>query len=190
MRYALRVSDRTVRRILHKDLKFHSYKLAVVQYLNPRDFVSRKRACELIIENLPSYSSATRHIFMCQDMWIDKTCKIGVTRTSKTLWAAPACRTCDCFVCFIQNWHYWSVFFEENVRVIIVTSVRYANILHVMLEELHLPKLEKTDISDVWFQQDGATAYMTRQWLYCANTSLDVSSLWGAIFSGHHARQI
>lgn len=51
---ALRISDRTLRRILHQDLKFHPYKLAVVQKLNPRDFDSRQRTCEAIVENQPN----------------------------------------------------------------------------------------------------------------------------------------
>lgn len=36
---AFTVPDLTVRRILHEDLKIHPYKVAVVQKLNPRDFV-------------------------------------------------------------------------------------------------------------------------------------------------------
>ncbi|GFT37526.1 DUF4817 domain-containing protein [Nephila pilipes] len=51
---ALRLSYRTVRRILHEDLKFHPYKLVVVEKLNPGDFLIRKRACETFVENLPN----------------------------------------------------------------------------------------------------------------------------------------
>lgn len=35
---ALRLSDRSVRRILHMDLRFHPYKLAIVQQLQPGDY--------------------------------------------------------------------------------------------------------------------------------------------------------
>ena len=42
---ALRLSDRTVRRILHNELQFHPYKLAVVQELTDRDFVAHETAC-------------------------------------------------------------------------------------------------------------------------------------------------
>lgn len=38
---ALRISDRTVRRILHKDLKFHPYKIQVAQQLKPQARASR-----------------------------------------------------------------------------------------------------------------------------------------------------
>lgn len=53
---ALSISDCTVRRILHEDLNFHLYKLAVVQKLNPCNFVSHKNACEALIVNLPHNS--------------------------------------------------------------------------------------------------------------------------------------
>jgi uncharacterized protein YlaI len=38
---ALRLSDTTVRRILHKDFNFHPYKLMLVQELNQQDFGRR-----------------------------------------------------------------------------------------------------------------------------------------------------
>ena len=38
---ALGLSDRSVRRILHDDLHYHPYKLAIVQELSERDFNSR-----------------------------------------------------------------------------------------------------------------------------------------------------
>lgn len=50
---AMGISDTTVRRILHEDLKLHPYKLAVVQELTERDFVARQNACEMLINNLP-----------------------------------------------------------------------------------------------------------------------------------------
>jgi len=51
----LRLSNRTVIRILHDDLHHHPYKIQVVQTLNEKDDVSRRRFCEqflaLINEN-------------------------------------------------------------------------------------------------------------------------------------------
>ncbi|KAG5326261.1 MOS1T transposase, partial [Pseudoatta argentina] len=44
----LGILDTTVRRILHKELQFHPYKLAVVQQLSERDFVARQNLrCDL-----------------------------------------------------------------------------------------------------------------------------------------------
>jgi hypothetical protein len=37
---ALRMSDRTVRRILHEDLDFHPYKMVMVQAINDQDTIN------------------------------------------------------------------------------------------------------------------------------------------------------
>ena len=39
---ALRMSDRTVRRILREDLNFHPYKMVMVEAINDEDTVNRK----------------------------------------------------------------------------------------------------------------------------------------------------
>ena len=49
-------------------------------------------------------------------------------------------------------------FFEENERAVTVNAARYRE----MIEEFFLPHLEEMDVGDVWFQQDGATAYTAR----------------------------
>lgn len=46
---AVGLSNRSVRRILHEELKFHPYKLSVVQELNPRDFATWENACEALL---------------------------------------------------------------------------------------------------------------------------------------------
>lgn len=48
----LTISDLIVEQILHENIKFDPYKLAVVNHLNPRDRVARKRACVDYIEQL------------------------------------------------------------------------------------------------------------------------------------------
>jgi len=45
---ALRISDRTVHRILHKDLNFHPYKMVMVQAINNQDIVNRKTVCDVL----------------------------------------------------------------------------------------------------------------------------------------------
>ena len=49
-------------------------------------------------------------------------------------------------------------FFDENERALTVNEIRYRD----MIEEFFLPSLEETDIRDVRFQQDGATAHTAR----------------------------
>ncbi|PSN37642.1 hypothetical protein C0J52_25939 [Blattella germanica] len=55
---AIGISDRSVRRILHFDLKFHPYKMVVTQELSHRDWESRRICAEnmnAIQENFPGH---------------------------------------------------------------------------------------------------------------------------------------
>ena len=49
---ALRLSDRSVRRILHLDLRMHPYKIAFAQKLKGRDFENRTKLCRDLL-NVP-----------------------------------------------------------------------------------------------------------------------------------------
>ena len=49
---ALGLSDRSVHRILHKDLNFHPYKTATVQELNDHDMANRRISSEQLLEML------------------------------------------------------------------------------------------------------------------------------------------
>ena len=49
---AIGLSDRSVLRILHKDLNFHSYKIAIVQKLSDRDMANRRISSEQLLEML------------------------------------------------------------------------------------------------------------------------------------------
>jgi hypothetical protein len=51
---ALGISDRSVRRILLTDLKYHPYKMMIVQELRECDWLSRQASCEAILENVPA----------------------------------------------------------------------------------------------------------------------------------------
>jgi hypothetical protein len=159
---ALRISDRTVRRILHQDLKFHPYKLAVVQKLNPRDFVSRQRACEAIVENLPNNAlvffsdEAHFHLSGC------------VNKQNMRYWSGVNPRELHEKPLHAERVTVWCAlsrtgiigpwFFEENDRAVTVTSERYIQ----MIQEFFLPKLDELGVRNVWFQQDGATAHTAR----------------------------
>ena len=46
------LSDRSLRRILHKDFNFHPYKIAIVQNLNVRDVPNRRISSEQLLEML------------------------------------------------------------------------------------------------------------------------------------------
>jgi hypothetical protein len=46
---ALRMSDCTVRQILHEDLNFHPYKMVMVQAINDQGNVNQKTVCEALV---------------------------------------------------------------------------------------------------------------------------------------------
>ena len=159
---AIGLSNTTVRRILHEDLHFHPYKLAVVQELTERDFVARQNACEMLIDNLPGDAvvffsdEAHFHISGC------------VNKQNMRYWCGVNPRelhqkplNCE----RVTVWCAMSVmgiigpyFFEENERAVTVNGARYRN----MIEEFFLPSLEEMNVRNVWFQQDGATAHTAR----------------------------
>lgn len=90
---ALGMSDRSARRIFHEELQFHSYKLAVVQELNPRDFISRKYACEAfltICPMMPLCSLAMRLIFIYPVASINRTCDTEVAQISQNFMSSPS----------------------------------------------------------------------------------------------------
>ena len=49
-------------------------------------------------------------------------------------------------------------FFEEDEVTVTVNSDRYVK----MLEEFFFPQIEELDQGDIWFQQDGTTAHISR----------------------------
>ena len=61
---ALRMSDHTVRRILHEDLNFHPYKMVMVQARNDQDTVNRKTLCEVPLNAL---DNDLNHVLMMDE---------------------------------------------------------------------------------------------------------------------------
>ena len=159
---ALELSDRSVRRILHYDLHFHPYKMAIVQELSERDFNSRRNACEVLLEVVPEnaivFFSDEAHFHLCG----------SVNKQNMRYWAYTNPRelhqrplhspkvTVWCAISssgIIGPW-----FCEENEVAVTVNSHRYVN----MLQDFVFPRLDELDLEDIWFQQDGATAHTAR----------------------------
>lgn len=159
---ALGISDRTVRRILHGELHFHPYKLAVVQQLTARDFNARQTACESLLENLPPDAlvffsdEAHFHISGCVNK---QNMRYWSGDNPRELHEKPLhCERVTVWCAFSKAGIIGPYFFEENNRAVTVNSERYTE----MIREFFLPKLEEMDLGDVWFQQDGATAHTAR----------------------------
>lgn len=67
-------------------------------------------------------SSATRYIFTCHDVWINKTCDTRVAENLENYMSSPNGTTCHSLVRIIQNCHYWPTNFGENDEAITVAS--------------------------------------------------------------------
>ena len=163
---ALGFSDRSVRRILHFDLRFHPYKLACVQELSERDYQSRVNCCLQIISKLPKNSvlltSDEAHFHLSGFVnkqnfryWSDENPQQLVQQPlhSKrvTVWCAVGS------VGVIGPY-----FFEEGDTAAAINSDRYVKMLVKFLQ----PKLIDLGLmtsGNLWFQQDGATAHTARK---------------------------
>ncbi|KAG8323031.1 hypothetical protein J6590_013025 [Homalodisca vitripennis] len=61
---ALGLSERSVRKILHKELQLHPYKIMVAQKLSEEDYETRRAACDDILQNIPPdavFNSTNNH---------------------------------------------------------------------------------------------------------------------------------
>ncbi|GFG35481.1 hypothetical protein Cfor_00547 [Coptotermes formosanus] len=61
---ALHLTPRTVRRILHEDLKFHPFKIQVVQQLLPRDLKQRSECCRKLLQVIERTPQFLDHLIM------------------------------------------------------------------------------------------------------------------------------
>lgn len=159
----LRINRESVRRILHKELKFHPYKMLIVQKLKATDFAAREDFAyrmQVILgsnENLKLLMSDEAHFHL----------NGTVNKQNLRYWAAE-----DPHLIYQRPLHspkvtVWCAigffgiigpyFFEENGTTVTVNSARYIRMIETFLE----PELRRQGIrlKDVWFQQDGATSH-------------------------------
>jgi len=163
---ALGLSDRSVRRILHEELFYHPYKIMLVQELKHEDFVNRVNLCQEMLNRIPAtstfWSTDEAHFHLSGD----------VNKQNFRYWADTNPRQLHERPLHSQKVTVWCAiskfgiigpyFFEENGHTVTVTAQRYV----FMLENFFEPKLqelsEQTNLGEIWFQQDGATAHTAR----------------------------
>ena len=160
---ALSLSLRSVRRILHLDLKFHPYKLMVVQELLDRDHEIRVTCCQDILEHVPAnaalITSDEAHFHLSG--YVNKqNFRYWSESNPRSLHEEPLHSERVTVWCAVANFGVWGpYFFEEEEKVVSVTSSRSVQMLQNFLK----PKLQDLDDnSTVWFQQDGATAHTAK----------------------------
>ena len=156
---ALHLSEWTVRRILHANLKFCPYKMIIVQEFSERYWKNRRACCNDILQNVPEnavlITSGKAHFHLCG----------SVNKQNFRYWAADNPRQLHerplhsprvAVWCAAGSLGVWGpYFFEERGATVTITTDSYIEMLRHFLE----PKLRELQNPDVWFQQDGATAH-------------------------------
>lgn len=168
----LTISRTSLRRILTKDLKFHPYKLQLVQELKPNDHHLRRAFAERMLERFRSLNnilfSDEAHFHLSG--YVNKqNCRYWAVENPKlkhqrplhslkvTVWAAMSAEG-------IIGPHFFE---NERGQTVTVNSDRYT----VMLRNFFFPQLHNFEAynSRTWFQQDGATSHTSNDSLAVVN---------------------
>lgn len=168
----MHMSASTLRRILIKDLKFHPYKLAVCQKLNPGDYRRRVEFCQQITgildgnENAVLLMSDEAHFHL--DGFVNKqNFRFWCSENPQVLQEKPLhCPRVTVWCAVGEVGVIGPYFFEDdNGQTVTVNAERYLEMLNNFL----LPFLRNRRIAmrNVWFQQDGATAHTARNSMAC-----------------------
>jgi hypothetical protein len=164
---ALGLSDRSVKRILHRDLHMHPYKMMITQALSERDFETRRAVCKDILQNIPAgnvlISSDEAHFHMSGIVnkqnfryWAVENPQKLYQRSLQSPYVTVWCAVSDFGVL-------GPYFFEENGLRVTVNSDRYCHMIETFLRP-NLNQIARNHVEgEVWFQQDGATAHTSRR---------------------------
>jgi hypothetical protein len=160
---ALGTSSRSLRRILHANLKLHSYKMMLAQELSERDCANRRAISAEILEQVSAaavlLNSDEAHFHISG----------AVNEQNFRYWAERILRELQERLLHSPRITVWCAvadfgvigpyFFEEGGATVTVTT----NLYDEMLETFLRPKLDDVDTEHLWFQQDGATAHTARR---------------------------
>jgi transposase len=163
---ALNMDRCTVRRILHEELHFHPYKIAVVQQLNERDFLQRVQFCrEMLVmfeenQHFLLFMSDEAHFYL--NGFVNKqNCRFWSETNPRQLHERPLHSPKVTVWCAVGKVGVVGpYFFEQNEAAVTVTGERYID----MINSFFVPELrnKEIDLENVYFQQDGATAHTSR----------------------------
>lgn len=163
---ALGISDRSVRRILHKSLEMYPYKMMLVQELNERDFQTRTNACRDILQNIPRgavFMSSDEAHFHLSGSVNKQNFRFWSATNPQELHERPLHSPKVTVWCAISELGVWGpYFFEEDGLTVTVNGDRYLDMLNNFLRP-QLNNLNDNQRENLWFQQDGATSHTTRR---------------------------
>jgi len=162
---ALHLTPRTVRRILHEDLKFHPFKIQMVQRL-PHDLNQRSECCRKFLQIIERTPQFLDHLIMSDEAHFHL--NGYVNKQNFRYWAAenpdmlhqkPLHSEKVTVWCGVSAFGVLGAYFFENAtgQSVMVLSDRYVDPLREFLND-ELCRL-RVDTRLVWFQQDGATTH-------------------------------
>lgn len=160
----LGISRTSLWRILRKDLGLHPYKIKLTQELKPLDHLKRRNFANWMLGKLEDDDEFHRKIIFSDEahFWLNG----FVNKQNMRYWQGtnphvlhesplhPEKITVWC------GFHAGGVigpyfFVDDNDRHVTVNGQRY----RAMIEDYFWPELEGMDITNMWFQQDGATSH-------------------------------
>jgi transposase len=163
---ALNISEPSVRRILHKDLSFHPYKIQIVQELKDADMVARMNFCQEMLQRLDGDENLIHHMFMSDEAHFHL--NGYVNKQNSRYWSAinplqlhqkPLHSPKVTVWCALSSSGIIGPYFFQDDRgnTTTVTAARYTNMITTFLTEelVRFPQI-------TWFQQDGATSHTAR----------------------------
>lgn len=159
----LGLTDRSTRRMLRK-MKFHPYKVSVVQELSNQDKINRLNFCQNFMA-LHNNHNIGNNLFMSDEAHFylhggvnKQNCRYWAEHNPHQIHQRPLHSPKLTVWCAISSSRIVGpYFFEENGQTVTVTSARYAE----MLQTFFLPQIQE-EVEDYWFQQDGATSHTAR----------------------------
>lgn len=163
----LNISDRSVRRILHLDLKFHPYKLQVVQQLLERDLQARQTFCTQLLEMIDTEPDFLNNFMMSDEAhfhlsgYVNKqNCRYWAPTNPNQIHERPLHSEKVTVWCGVSSQGILGPYFFDNDagQPVTVTSHRYV----FMLQHYVMREMRRKNIHVEWFQQDGATAHTAR----------------------------
>ena len=163
----LGIAQRTLWRIIRKDLGLHAFKIKLTQELKPLDHLERRNFSNWALTKLEENEEFHRKIIFSDEAYF---CLNGfVNKQNMRYWSATNSNVLFETPLHPQKVIVWCgfhaggvigpyFFVDENNRHVTVNGERY----RAMLEDYLWPELDELDINDMWFQQDGATSRKAR----------------------------
>ena len=164
---AVRMSDHTVRRILHEDLNFRPHKMVMVQAINGQDAVNRKTVCGVLLNALDNKD--INHVLMTDEVNFhlrgnlnSQNCCYWATENPCGIHQKPLHSEKVIVWCGVPSFGVTGPFFceDQTGRTVTVNSTRYTEMFRTFLE----PESQRLGVETqtVWFQQYGAMAHTAR----------------------------